>query len=108
MREFEEVCSMMHFSIIPIDVWMKLIPFALKDSAKCWMYSLAINSVTSWNDFARLFWRKYSPDAKTIMLRNEINQFVQLDGESFWKYFDTFKNLLAQCPYHGLDQARLC
>ena len=35
LREFEEVCSMMHFPNIPIDVVrMKLIPFALKDSAK--------------------------------------------------------------------------
>ena len=35
LREFEEVCSMMHFPNIPIDVVrMKLIPFTLKDSAK--------------------------------------------------------------------------
>ena len=32
---------------------------------------------------------------------------MQLDGESFWKYFDGFKTLLAQCHHHGLDQARL-
>jgi len=33
---------------------------------------------------------------------------VQLDRELLWKYFDRFKNLLAQCPHHGLDQASLC
>ena len=60
LREFEEVCSMMHFLNIPIDVVrMKLIPFALKDSVKGWMYGLAANSVTSWNDFVRLFLRNY-------------------------------------------------
>ena len=84
LREFEEVCSMMHFPNIPIDVVrMKLIPFALKDSAKRWMYGLAANFVTSWNDFVRLFSRKYFSNAKTVKLRNEINQFVQLDRESF-------------------------
>ena len=109
LREFEEVCCMMHFPNIPIDVvQMKLIPFALKDYAKRWKYGLAANSVTSWNDFVRLFLRKYFPNAKTVKLRNEINQFVQLDREAFWKYFDWFKPLLAQCPHHGLDQARLC
>ena len=72
------------------------------------MYGLATNSVASWNDFVRLFLRKYFPNAKTVKLRNEINQFVQLDRESFSKYFDRFKNLLARCPCHGLDQARLC
>jgi len=35
LMEFEEACSLMHFPNIPIDVVrMKLIPFALKDSAK--------------------------------------------------------------------------
>ena len=48
LREFEEVCSMMHFPNIPIDVVrIKLIHFALKDSAKRWMYGLAANYVTS-------------------------------------------------------------
>ena len=81
--------------------------FALKDSAKRWMYRLAANSITSWNDFVRLFLRKYFSNAKTVKLRNEITQFVQLDRKSFWKYFDRFKTLLAQCPYHGLDQVYL-
>jgi len=98
---------MIHFPNIPIDVVrMKLIPFTLKDSAKRWMYGFATNSVTSWNDFVRVCLRQYFPNAKTVKLRNEINQFVQLDGESFWKYFDRFKTLLAQCPHHGLDQVR--
>jgi len=73
-REFEEVCSMMHFPNILIDVvHMKLFPFALKDSAKRWMYDLTANFVTSWNDFVKLFLRKYFPNAKTVKLRNEIN-----------------------------------
>jgi len=39
---------MMHFPNISIDVVrMKLIPFAVKDSAKYWMYDLVANSVTS-------------------------------------------------------------
>ena len=84
LREFEEVCSMMHFPNILIDVVRtKLIPFALKDSTKPQMYGLAANSVTFWNDFVRLFLRKYFPNAKTVKLRNEINQFVRLDRESF-------------------------
>jgi len=84
LREFKEVCSLMHFPNISIDVVrMKLIHFALKYFAKHWMCDLAANSVTSWNDFVILFLRKYLPNAKTVKLRNEINQFVQLDRESF-------------------------
>ena len=62
---------------------MKLIPFALKDSAKCWMYGLAANCVASWNDFVQLFLRKYFPNAKIVKLRNEINQFVNSIGNHF-------------------------
>jgi len=59
LREFEQLCSMMHFPSIFADVvHMKLIPFALKDSTKCRMYGLAANSVTSWDDFVKLFLRK--------------------------------------------------
>jgi len=48
IKKFGEVCSMMHFPNIPVDVLrMKLIPFALKDYAKCWMYGLAARFVTS-------------------------------------------------------------
>ena len=74
----------MHFPNIPIDVVrMKLIPFVLKDSVKHWMYGLTANSITSWNDFMRLFLRKYFPSVKIVKLRNEINQFVQLMGNHF-------------------------
>jgi len=39
---------MMHFSNISVDVVRKKsIPFALKDSAKHWMYSIAANSIAS-------------------------------------------------------------
>ena len=62
---------------------MKLIPFALKDSAKCWMYGLAANFVASWNDFVKLFLRKYFPNAKIVKLRNKINQILQLCRELF-------------------------
>ena len=28
--------------------------------------------------------------------------------EPFWKYFERFKDLLAQCPHHGLEKWWLC
>ena len=62
------------------------------------MYGLAANFVSSWDDFVNLFLIKYFPNAKTVKLRNEIDQFVQLEWKSFSKYLDMFKNLLAQCP----------
>jgi len=38
-------------------VQMKLIPFPFKDFAKRGMYALATNSLTTWDDFVKLFLR---------------------------------------------------
>jgi len=35
-------------------------------------------------------------------------QFKQIANEPFWKYFERFKGLLAQCPNHGIEKWRLC
>jgi len=66
-------------------------------------YGLVANPVHAWNDFVKLFLRKYFHNAKTIQLRNEINQLVQLKRESFWKYLDKFKNMSTQFPCLGLE-----
>jgi len=87
---------MIRFHNVHIDVVkLRFVPFSLKDNAKRWMYSLPANSISSCNDFVKVFLRKYFPNGKTIKLRNEINQFIQFDKESFWKNMKTFKNLLA-------------
>ena len=99
---------MMHSSNMPIaTLRLNFFRFTLKDDAKKWIYSLPANFITNWDGFLRVFLRKYFPNSKTVKLRNEINQFVQADRESFWKYLDRFKNLLSQGPHRGLDQAQL-
>ena len=92
LREFEEVCFVMCYPNVPIDtVRLKFISFALKDDAKNWIRSLPANSITNWDRFVRVFLRKYFPNSKTVKLRDEINQFLQADRESFRKYLDRFK-----------------
>lgn len=39
-----------------------------------------------------------------IKIQNAINQFRQVQGEPFWKYWKWFKNLLAQYPYHAIEK----
>jgi len=66
------------------------------------MHSLLANFISNWNAFVKVFLQKYFPNGKTIKLRNDINQFIQFDKKSFWRYIERFKKLLAQCPQHGL------
>ena len=43
LSEFEEVCNMIHFHNVNSDVVkLRFVPFALKDNAKRWMYSLPL------------------------------------------------------------------
>ena len=48
IREFEEVCLMMKITHLVDDaIRLRFVPFALKDLAKKWLYSLAAGSITS-------------------------------------------------------------
>jgi len=43
-------------------VILRSIPFALKDTAKKWLYSLPVGSVSSWDDFVKVFLKKILPN----------------------------------------------
>ena len=50
VKEFEEVCLMMRIPQLGDDVVrLCFIPFSLKDLTKKWLYSLAVDSVTTYN-----------------------------------------------------------
>ena len=73
---------------------LRFVPFALKDLAKKWLYSLAAGSITSWDGFIKVFLKKFYPIHKTALVRKSIMQFKQEPVEPFWRYFDRFKDLL--------------
>ena len=103
--EFEEVCMMIHIQQLTEDaIKLHFIPFALKDNAKKWMYSLTTHSISTWEGFVTAFLKKFFPRHKTARIRNEINQFQQLSGAPLWKYLERFKDLLAQCPHHAIEK----
>ena len=109
IREFEEVCVMMKISQLTEDaVRLRFIPFALKDIDKKWLYNMPASSVSSWDDFVKVFLKKFYPIHKTALMRKNIMQFKQESNEPFWKYFERFKDLLALCPHHGIEKWRQC
>ena len=108
IREFEEVCALMKIQQLSEDaIKLRFITFAFKDQAKKWLYSLTTDSISTWIEFVTLFLKKFFPTYKTAKLRNEINQFRQAPEEPFWKYLERFKDLLVQCPHHGIEKWKL-
>lgn len=78
LHEFEEVCALQklrHFS--EDSIRLRLINFALKENAKKCLYSLPVNSISTWEGFVVIFLKKYFPNHKTTRITNEINQFHQ-------------------------------
>ena len=56
---------------------MRFISFSLKDLTKKWLYSLEVDSVTSWDDFVKVFFKKIYPIHKITLIRKNIMQFEQ-------------------------------
>ncbi|XP_077223488.1 uncharacterized protein LOC143880732 [Tasmannia lanceolata] len=109
LREFEEVCVLIKMQQLSDDaVKLRFITFSLKDGAKKWLYGLPTNSITTWEEFTVAFLKKFFPMHKTNKLRNDILQFRQKPHESFSKFMERFKDLLQECPHHGLDTWHLC
>ena len=105
INEFEEVYAMLKIKELTEDaIKLRFIPFMLRDVAKKWLYSLATNSITTWKDFVEIFLKKFFPRHKTAKSRSAINQLCQNTDEPFWKYLDRFKDLLSQCPHHGIER----
>ena len=56
IRKFEKVCLMMRRSQLGDDsIRLHFVPFALKNLVKKWLYSLAAESITLWDDFVKAF-----------------------------------------------------
>jgi len=85
-------------------VKLRFVPFSLKDLVKKWLYSLEAGSISSWDNFVKASLKKFYPIQKTTQIWKSILQFKLKANEPFWKYFERFKDLLAQCPHHEREK----
>ena len=64
-------------------VRLRFIHFALKDIAKKWLYNLPAYSISTWDEFVKVFLKKFYPIHKTALIRKNIMQFKQEISEPF-------------------------
>ena len=82
--DFEEVCLMMRIPKLGEDVVrLRFISFALKDISKKWLYNLPASSISSWDNFVKVFLKKFYLIHKTVLIRKNIMQFKQESSEPF-------------------------
>ena len=83
---FLELCNTMKYNGgIDDAIRLQLFPFSLKDKAKHWLTTEPPDSITSWDKLVNKFLTRFFPPAKVAKLRIDINNFCQLDGESFYE-----------------------
>ncbi|KAJ9568340.1 hypothetical protein OSB04_004306 [Centaurea solstitialis] len=103
LKQFHIVCLSMKPAEVSEDlIKLKAFPFSLKDRATDWLYSLPSNSVTTWNQMARLFLDKFFPASRAANLRREICSIKHRDVETLHEYWERFKHLCVSCPQHGI------
>ena len=108
VREFEEICGTLRFTQMSDETLkLRLFPFSLKDKANAWLYALQPQSIMTWDDLIKEFFKKFFPNHKTATIRQSLNSFVQLEGETLARYLERFNELLLQCPHHGFEKWRL-
>ncbi|KAJ9561446.1 hypothetical protein OSB04_006606 [Centaurea solstitialis] len=86
LKSFLEVADSFHIPRVAEDaVRLRLFPFTLKDRAKAWINSFKPNSLIM-----------------NVKLRNDIILFRQGGDETVLDALERFKELLRQCPHHGI------
>lgn len=85
-------------------IYLRALPFSLKDDAKQWLRSLPTGSIRTWEEMTTKFLEKYFSTAKTGRMRKEIHNFSQGEGETVFEARERFKELLRRCPHDGMQQ----
>ena len=89
ISNFLEVCDTVKYNSVSEEaIRLRLFPFSLKDKAKHWLNSEPPDPITTWTELVQNFMAKFFPSAKTEKMRIEINNFAQLEGESFYEAWD--------------------
>ncbi|XP_057432471.1 uncharacterized protein LOC130725241 [Lotus japonicus] len=83
-------------------VRLQLFPFSLRDTAEEWLNSQPQGSITTWEDLAKKFIKKFFPRTLLRKLKNDILVFKQEDTENLHEALERFKKLLRKCPQHNL------
>nr|WP_164990771.1 hypothetical protein [Pseudomonas protegens] len=108
LREFEEVCNTYNNLNCSMNtIRLKLFPFSLKDKAKTWLQNLRPGSIRAWDEMQQQFLKKFFPSHRTNSFKRQITTFTQKPGETFYKCWDRYRDLLSTCPHHGFETWRL-
>nr|GEV61877.1 reverse transcriptase domain-containing protein [Tanacetum cinerariifolium] len=79
-----------------------LIPHSLTHHATAWFDRLPRNSITTFEQMAKMFLKKYFSPSMVTKLRNEITNFHQRPDESLFEAWECYTLSIDCCPNHNM------
>nr|GEU73037.1 reverse transcriptase domain-containing protein [Tanacetum cinerariifolium] len=79
-----------------------LFPHSLTYHATPWFDRLQRNSITTFEQMAKMFLEKYFPPSMGTKLTNEITNFCQRPDQSLFKAWERYKLSIDRCPNHNM------
>nr|GEW74677.1 reverse transcriptase domain-containing protein [Tanacetum cinerariifolium] len=79
-----------------------LFPYSMQHRTTEWFHRFLRNSITTFNQMAKIFLEKYFPPSMVTKLRNAIMNFHQELNESLFKAWEHYKLSIDQCPNHNM------
>ncbi|GJZ22484.1 reverse transcriptase domain-containing protein [Tanacetum coccineum] len=79
-----------------------LFPHSLTHHATAWFDRLPRNSITTFEQMAKMFLGKYFPPSMVTKLRNEITNFRQRPDESLFEAWERYKLSIDRCPNYNM------
>nr|GEW47934.1 reverse transcriptase domain-containing protein [Tanacetum cinerariifolium] len=79
-----------------------LLPHSLTHHATAWFDRFPRNSITTFEQMAKIFLEKYFPPSMVTKLRNEITNFRQRPDESLFEAWECYKLSIDRCPNHNM------
>lgn len=85
LSKFLEIANMTKLDGVPDDtIKFRLLPFSLSGCTRDWFNNLEPSSVTSWDDLAQKFLKRFFPLSSTLNLQAEISHFSIKSQESMF------------------------
>ncbi|GJU81769.1 reverse transcriptase domain-containing protein [Tanacetum coccineum] len=79
-----------------------LSPYSLQHRVAEWFDRLPRNSITTFDQMAKIFLGKYFPPSMVTKLRNDITNFRQEPDESLFEAWERYKLSIDRCPNHNM------
>ena len=108
LDKFEMICNLFNYGENQGDhVKMTLFPMSLTGEAHKWLKGLAPDSLVTWGAVKETFIDRFFPANRERELRLVIRSFKQDDDESIVEAWLRMKDLLWECPGHGVSDTEV-